>query len=99
MTVAPTFAERALWAEQCIGRRLWAAMILARDFDTLESVLRGRPVLVANLYGDVLAHALRGTIVPPASGYFRVRVGHLDAVCEAEAAIVAAARTPGRKGR
>jgi hypothetical protein len=65
------------------SRRLWAAMMLALDISVCESILLGRPVLARQLDVVVLRRALRGERPPDPDSYFRVRVGHLDAIAEA----------------
>jgi hypothetical protein len=65
------------------SRRQWAALMLARDVHTFESILLGRPVLARNLDGEVLRRALRGQPLPAADSYVRVRDGHLNAIAEA----------------
>jgi hypothetical protein len=67
------------------SRRLWAAMMLALDVDTCESILRGRPVYARRLDPVVLRRALRGGMLPDPGSWFRVRSGHLDAIAEAGA--------------
>jgi hypothetical protein len=59
--------------------------MLTRRVDALDSILACRPVLVRHLDRDVLRHALRGARVPEPGSYFRVRLGHLDAIAEAGA--------------
>ncbi len=65
------------------GRRLWAAFMLARDVWTCESVVRGLPVIAANLDAEVLRRALRGEPLPPASEFVVVDHQRLDAIAEA----------------
>ena len=60
----------------------WAAIMLARDVDTCESILRGRPVLVRRLDGAALRRAMRGRPLPEPDSYLRVRQGHLEAIAE-----------------
>jgi hypothetical protein len=62
---------------------LWAAMMLARRVETLDSILRGRPVYAKNLDAVVLRRGLRGGALPRPDSWFRVRDGHLDAISEA----------------
>lgn len=66
-----------------MSRRLWGAMMIARDPWTCESILHGRPVVAANLDGEVLRRALRGGPAPPPSEFIVVDEGMLDAVAEA----------------
>ncbi len=70
-------------AERILGRRLWAAFVLALDPEVLESVLAGRPVMARNLDPEVLRRALRGMPAPPPNTYIRIRPAHLDAIAEA----------------
>jgi hypothetical protein len=63
--------------------RLWAAIVLARYVETLDSVLEGRPVRTDRLDTVVLRRALRGGPLPTPDSWFRVRTGHLDAIVEA----------------
>jgi hypothetical protein len=65
------------------ARRIWAAIMLARDVWTCGSVLRGLPVIGANLDGEVLRRALRGDPIPPASEFLLVGDDMLDAIAEA----------------
>jgi hypothetical protein len=69
-------------AERIIGRRLWSAMMLARSFAVLESILLGRPVLVRLLDPEALRRARRGMPAPPPTAFIRLRHGHLDAMAE-----------------
>jgi hypothetical protein len=64
-------------------RRLWGAVVLCRSVDVLDSVLAGRPVPAHQLDVVVLQRALRGGRLPDPGSWFRVRAGHLDAICEA----------------
>jgi hypothetical protein len=73
--------------ERQASRRLWAAIMLARDLDTCASVLRGLPVRSGNLDPVVLHHALRGRALPPADTYLPVTAAMLDAIAEVEAAL------------
>lgn len=68
---------------QIASRRLWAAVMLARYVETLDSILLGRPVPVHRLDTVVLRRALRGAPLPDPDSWFRVRPGHLDAIVEA----------------
>jgi hypothetical protein len=65
------------------GRRLWAAMMVATDVDTCESILRGRKVMVGRLDWEVLRRAQRGNYPPPADSYIHVTGDMLDAIHEA----------------
>jgi hypothetical protein len=68
------------------GRRSrleWAALMLARHVDVSKSILQGRPVPVYRLDAVVLRRALRGEPIPDPDSWFRVRIGHLDAIAEA----------------
>jgi hypothetical protein len=67
------------------SRRFWAAMMLALDIDTCESILRGLPVRAGNLDGFVLRRALRGGELPPPEDYIEITPEMLDAVGEAGA--------------
>ena len=68
--------------ERIISRRLWAVLVLARDPQTAESILAGRPVMTRNLDPEALRRALRGEPLPPPDSFVRVRHGHLEAVAE-----------------
>ena len=69
--------------DEVASRRLWAAMMLARRLDTLDSILAGRPVYAKRLDAVVLRRGLRGGPLPNPDSWFRVRAGHLDAISEA----------------
>ena len=69
--------------ELAIGRRLWAAFMLATSIRVMESILVGRPVLAGLLDAEVLRRARRGMPAPAPDSFIRIRVGHLDAVSEA----------------
>ena len=56
--------------------------MLATDVHVCESILLGRPVLVHQLDPVALRRALRGEPTPDPDSYFRVRLGHLDAIAE-----------------
>jgi hypothetical protein len=73
------------WDEQARrrSRRVWAAIMLALNVDTCESVLLGRPVIACNLDGEVLRRALRGRRLPRLDSYIAVTAAMLDAVAEA----------------
>jgi hypothetical protein len=64
-------------------RRVWAAMMLARDVWTCESILGRKPVIAANLDPEPLLRALRGEPLPPASEFVLVLDEMLDAIAEA----------------
>jgi hypothetical protein len=64
------------------SRRLWAAIMLARDLHVCRSIALGRPVLARQLDAAALRRALRGEPLPDPESYIRVRPGHLDAVAE-----------------
>jgi hypothetical protein len=70
-------------AMRVVSRRLWAAVVLCRSVDVLDSVLAGKPVPAHQLDVVVLQRALRGDRLPDPASWFRVRAGHLDAICEA----------------
>jgi hypothetical protein len=70
-------------AERVQSRRFWAAMMLALDVDTCESILRGRPVRAGNLDAFVLRRALRGGRLPDPEDYVEVTTEMLEAVAEA----------------
>jgi hypothetical protein len=66
-----------------LERRIWSAYVLARDVWTCESILRGLPVIAANLDAEVLRRGLRGDPLPPASEFVLVDGEMLDAIAEA----------------
>jgi hypothetical protein len=61
----------------------WAVLMLALDFSTCRSILRGLPVRAGNLDGFVLRRALRGGPLPDAEEYVEVTDDMLEAVDEA----------------
>ena len=63
--------------------RLWSALMLTRDLETCESLLRRLPVRAGNLDAIALQHALRGARLPSANTYIPVTDEMLDAVAEA----------------
>lgn len=63
--------------------RLWAALMVARDVRTCESICRGKPVRVGNLDRFVLRRALRGGQLPGAETFILVTGDMLDAIDEA----------------
>jgi hypothetical protein len=65
------------------ARRLWAAMMIARDVWVCESILLGRPVLAAHLDAEALRRALRGKPLPPSSEFIDVNADMLGALAEA----------------
>jgi hypothetical protein len=65
------------------SRRQWAAIMIALDVATCDSILKGRPVRAGNLDGFVLRRALRGGELPDAETYIDVTPEMLDAVNEA----------------
>jgi len=69
--------------EQEVTRLHWAAIMLALDVDTADSILRGLRVRAGNLDGFVLRRALRGGELPHAEEYIQVDLGMLEAVHEA----------------
>jgi hypothetical protein len=77
-------------------RRIWAALMLARDVSTCCSILRGVPVIAANLDAEVLRRALRGQALPPAPEFVQVDADMLEAI--AEAGTLASVK-PGAAGR
>jgi AAA domain len=83
--VSRSIPEPRAWpdrAGEVEGRRLWAALMLARDPEVARSILLKRPVLVRQLDLAVLRRALRGGPLPDPGSYLRVRHGHLDAIAE-----------------
>lgn len=66
-----------------MSREVWAAMMVARDVDTCESILCGLPVRVGNLDRFVLRRALRGGRVPDPEAYVVVSAQMLAAIDEA----------------
>ncbi len=77
--------EPTVWAdaaETTASRHLWAVLMLTSDLEVCRSIVLGRPVLARQLDAEALRRALRGEPLPPPGDYFRVRVGHLDAVAE-----------------
>jgi hypothetical protein len=73
-------------------REVWAAIMLALDVETCESLLSGRFVRAGNLDGLVLRRALRGEPLPDYEDYIEIGAAMLDAVAEA-------GPLPVRKGR
>jgi hypothetical protein len=71
--------------ERWQGRRLWAAMMLALEVDTWESIVRGLEVRVGNLDAVVLQRALRGARLPDPERYLLITPAMLDAIAEAGA--------------
>jgi hypothetical protein len=69
-------------AARIASRRVWAALMLARHGDVLDSILGGRPVLVRQLDPAALRRAFRGGPLPEADSYLRVIDEHLDATAE-----------------
>jgi hypothetical protein len=65
------------------SRRFWAAMMLALDIDTCESILGGLRVRVGNLDAFFLRRALRDAPLPDIEDYIEITVEMLDAVAEA----------------
>jgi hypothetical protein len=63
------------------SRRLWAAMMLARTVDVLDSIVAGRPVLVRLLDEAALERALRGR-ARPSGKWLDVSDEMLDAIAE-----------------
>lgn len=65
-----------------ISRRFGAAMMIARDLDTLERVLAGLPVMERRLQPGALRRASRaGAFPPPAAGsWITVTPEMLDAI-------------------
>jgi hypothetical protein len=82
---APPSAPDTGAALACVAgsRRLWAAMMLARDAWVWESLLAGRAVRCGGLDPVVLLRALRGGPLPNADSYVVVTDEMLDAVAEA----------------
>jgi hypothetical protein len=78
-------------------RRLWATIMLTGDLEVCRSILLGRPVLARQLDAQALRRALRGEQPPEPDSYFRVRVGHLDAVAEGGAFTPSAGRRDARR--
>lgn len=64
------------------SRRLWAAMMVARDVETLESIRRGLPVHRRKLAPTVLARAGRGAPMTSAD-WVVITSEMLDAIDEA----------------
>jgi hypothetical protein len=62
--------------------RTWAAIELALDVDTAESILLGRRVRAGNLDGFVLRRALRGALLPDPEDYIDVTADMLAAIDE-----------------
>jgi hypothetical protein len=77
--VAAAHAE----AERVEFRRFWAAVLLALDVDTCESILAGRRVIAHNLDALVFRRALRGGALPRPDSFVEVTDVMLDAVAEA----------------
>jgi hypothetical protein len=69
-------------AERRASRRTWAAILLARDLDTCESILERRAVMARKLDAEILRRALRGGQLPPVDGYIEITNEMLDAVAE-----------------
>jgi hypothetical protein len=65
------------------SQRLWAAFMLSRQVEVLNSILLGKPVRCGLLDRLVLRRALRGGPLPPAESYMVVTDEHLDAIAEA----------------
>ena len=63
--------------------RIWAAIMLAQDTATCQSILASRRVRAGNLDAFFLRRALRGRRLPHAETYIAVTVAMLDAVHEA----------------
>lgn len=81
--------------ELTASRRLWAAVMLARDARTCESICRGKSVLVGNLDRFVLRRALRGGRLPRSNETWLLVSGDmLDAIDEAGIIV----ERKGRKG-
>jgi len=74
------------------SKRMWAAIALALNVETLVSIERGLPVCARNLDPIVLRHALRGQSLPNANSYVVVTQEMLDAVAEADGALTQKAR-------
>ena len=70
--------------ETQISRRMWAAMMLARDVDTFEALLRLEPVPIRRLAPTPLRRALRGG-PPPRGEWITISLEMLDAVALAGA--------------
>jgi hypothetical protein len=70
--------------EQRVSRRMWAAIMLARDVWTCESILRGERVRVDHLDPLVLQRAFRGKPVPGGE-WIELSLEQLDAIAEAGA--------------
>jgi hypothetical protein len=68
-------------ADPVAARRFWAGMMVARDLQTFESILAGRPVMERRLDRTALARAFRGQ-PPPPGAYLVVTLEMLDAVAE-----------------
>jgi hypothetical protein len=64
-------------------RALWAAIMLALDVWTCESVIAGRRVRAGNLDALVLRRALRGQPFPDCEDFTYVSADMLAAVAEA----------------
>jgi hypothetical protein len=64
-------------------RHLWAAMVLALDVATCDSVMRGRPARAGNLVGLVLRRALRGAPLPDVEDFIQITPAMLEAIDEA----------------
>lgn len=75
--------QREAEDERAVDCRLWAALMIARDVRTCESICRGLPVRVGNLDRFVLRRALRGSHRLGRESYLLVTGEMLDAIAEA----------------
>lgn len=66
--------------EYVVSRRQWAAMMLARDVETCEAIMRGYRVLTRTLDPVALRRAYRGRA--RSDQYLRVTPAMLDAIAE-----------------
>jgi hypothetical protein len=65
------------------SRRQWAAMMVALDLDTCESILRGLRVKAGNLDAETLRRALHGGRLPDSSEYIEITPAMFAAIDEA----------------
>lgn len=67
------------------GRRLWAALCLARSYPTFRSICDGKAVRCGGLDRFVLRRALRGGPLPDREAFILVDAAMLDSVAESGA--------------